>query len=131
MTAGPATPAPRSGSRGRRAARSAALWFGLFGASVAWAVQEIVGYGLTSDPCAQPSQVTPAVGTSVIVSAALTLAGAAALVVATGAWRRSAADRSRFMALGGILVSALFLMALAANLAVLFLVPPCGRGGTW
>ena len=122
MTSGPTLHAANGPSAGRLP-----LWFGLFGASLAWSLQELVGYGLAAGSCALAAEAgEPRLSGALLASVVLTLVGAAALLVAIGAVRRSDRPRGRFMALGGVLVSALFLAALLANLAILFLVPVCG-----
>jgi hypothetical protein len=123
MTVRPVVPEPRVPAG--ESAGSWSQWFGIFGASVAWALQELVGYGLTADPCGAGPGAAGAVGTSLVASVALTLVGAGALFVAIQSRRRSVNAREHFMAQAGILVSGLFLAGLLANLAVLLLVPAC------
>ena len=126
MTAGPAPIVPDR--RGPRVGGASWWpWFGIFGACVAWSLQELVGYGLSADPCGAASGGGSA-GASLAVSVALVLVGLCALGAALRTWRRSASARERFLGQAGLLLSALFLVALAANLAVLLLVPPCAPG---
>lgn len=112
------------------------LWFGIFGAPVAWALQLIVAYSLVAHSCF-PKDVplhAPSFGglrmTGIIVSAALLVVGAGALTVAIHSWRvmrcgREAERRAglevsdqrvRFMAFGGILLSGVFLFALVMSI---------------
>ena len=108
------------------------LWFGIFGAPLAWALQLIAGYSLVAHNCF-PKDVplnAPAFGparmTAVIVTAALVLVALGALAAAIHSWREMrhhhdaerggvlevTAGRARFMAFGGILLSGIFLFGL-------------------
>jgi hypothetical protein len=132
--------ADRTGTPGHPAPRQhrvslTALWFGLFGAPAAWAIQLITDYALLAHFC-YPRDTPLASPTfsgvrlvALLVSAGLLVVGVAALLVALRSWRRTrretsgtasgeqqqqreAADigegRTRFMALAGILVSGIF-----------------------
>jgi formate hydrogenlyase subunit 3/multisubunit Na+/H+ antiporter MnhD subunit len=105
------------------------LWFGVFGAAVAWSLQELVGYAVVARSClprAAGEGPAGALGATTALSVGLLLVGAAAGLVAYRTWRRTAPGRPHFMALSGVLVSGLFGLGLLANLVVLFLVSPCG-----
>jgi hypothetical protein len=124
----------------------AALWFGLFGAPLAWAVQELVDAAISAHAC-YPGPVpldSPAIsGTfaaSLIVSIAAALASVFALATALRSYQRTRNEtpgtshhlmevgegRTRFMALSGIAIGAIFLLNTIMNGVALFLVPPCG-----
>lgn len=120
------------------------LWFGLIAGPVAWAMQELVGYGLAARACAAHAQglvpLAPGLGVGeVIVSGmALGLAGSG-LATSTLFWRRASRqqphgeegidagdERNAFMALAGIIVGLFFLFGVFMNAAGYFLIPPCG-----
>jgi hypothetical protein len=123
-----------------------ALWFGLFGAPVAWTVQELASSAVIGHSCFphwRPLELPSIAGTWVIalIVSILTLAlGAAAALVAWRSWQRTRAahgadatrqaevgeGRARFMALSGLVVSGLVLYNMVLNLLVLFFVPACG-----
>jgi hypothetical protein len=128
----------------------AALWFGIVGAPAAWTLHELVGSALAGGAC-HPG---PALGQVLTPSTAWTLdlvlalvalaAGLAALWAAYRSWRRTtgpvrirpgeaspgglheaAEGRARFMALAGILLSAVFTFTIALDALSLFLSPFC------
>lgn len=118
-----------------------ALYFGIFGAPLAWNVELLVGTALTGHQCFPryvPRALPMWTGTWSFVLGmnivAFVLAIAAALV-AWRSWRRtgdekpgsahSGEGRTRFMALSGLLSSGLFLLALLFTLGVILLVPVC------
>lgn len=126
----PAHPAPRRGI-----VPLPRLWFGIFGAPAAWALQLIVNYSLVSHYCF-PSDVplrSPAFGalpvTSVVVSVIVLVIALLALSAAYRSWttirhghdaeHREIAEvgegRVRFMAFAGILLSFVFLFAVLMN----------------
>lgn len=141
MTASPSRPRPAP-----QDVALAALWFGLFGAAAAWAVQELLGYAVVSHACFpswRPSEVPTTRGTwglTVGVTVALLGLGAAGAGVAYRSWSRTrpahddslphqaevGEGRPRFMALGGLLVSGMILFGMVMNTIVLFLIAPCG-----
>lgn len=112
-----------------------ALWFGLFGAPTAWALQTIAGYSLVAHYC-YPSD-TPlraptfgaARGVGFAVSAVVLAVVLLALATAFHSWRelRHGHDaehhelaevgegRARFMAFAGILLGFVFLFAVLMN----------------
>lgn len=123
-----------------------ALWFGLFGAPVAWTLQELASTAIVGHSCYpswQPLTFPSIAGTWVIalVVSILTLAlGVAAALTAWRSWQRTrplhdtAAERqadvgegrARFMALSGLILSGMVLYNMVLNLIVLFIVPACG-----
>jgi len=123
-----------------------ALWFGLFGAAVAWSIQELAGYASIAHACYPSWQprfipVVPGVWTTtLIMSLVMVGLGIAAGLTAYRSWRLTRRessgaeerqlevgdDRARFMAISGIIVSGILLFNLLMNAIVLFLVPPCG-----
>ena len=130
-----AQPAPRRGI-----VPLPTLWFGIFGAPVAWALEVIAGYSLIAHYC-YPRDVplsTPPYGalrlTGMIVCIVLVLVGVAALVTSIHSWRETrhghdaehhellevGEGRARFMAFGGILLSTMFLFALLMSALPVF-----------
>jgi hypothetical protein len=129
-----------------RAVTLAALWFGLFGAPVAWSLQLLASYALVAHGCypdAEPMTmpVIPALRTLVLGTGVAALA--VALLAAGSAWRswratehehksepegllEAGAGRTRFMALAGMLVSAVFVLGIVMNVVPLLLLRPCG-----
>jgi predicted signal transduction protein with EAL and GGDEF domain len=122
------------------------LWFGIFGAPAAWAVQTIVDYSLISHFCypddAPLSKPTfhAVRGTSVLVSAVMLFIVLLALVTAYRSWNATrhghenehhellevGEGRARFMALAGLLVSVVFLFAVVMNALPLLTRTICG-----
>jgi hypothetical protein len=123
-----------------------ALWVGLFGAALAWTLQELIGYAVVSHACFpswQPYRLPKAAGTwgvTVALSLVLLVLGAAGTWTAYRSWTRTGASgedslhhqtevgegRARFMALAGLLVSGMILFTMVMNVLVLFLIDPCG-----
>jgi hypothetical protein len=134
-------PAPR-----RHLASLAALWFGFFGAPLAWSVQELVNTPVVGHACFPRSEPLHApvfggtVALALAVSAVTALVALAALLTALRTWRsvRLGHDReesallevgegrTRFMALAGILLGAVFLLGIVMHAIPILLVPPCG-----
>jgi hypothetical protein len=118
----------------RRAGAPGALWFGLFGAPAAWALQLMASYALTAHACfpgATPLA-SPAAGGSwtaaLLVGVAALAASLAAGATAWGSWRSTHVGperRTRFMALAGLLLSGIFLLGVLMNAIPLFLAPSC------
>jgi hypothetical protein len=107
------------------------LWFGIFGAPIAWALQLIVNYSLVAHYC-YPSHAplrVPRVGgvrgAAIVVSVIVVVIALLALATAIRSWggirhgheaeHRQLAEvreeRARFMAHAGILLSVVFLFA--------------------
>ncbi len=123
----------------------AALWFGLFAAPVVWSLQMLVLYPVVAHGCFPRDHPLslPVYSTDPVVLlvsfVALVVASAAALV-ALRSWRSTRAEdhagedhlletgegRSRFMALGGMLLSGLFLFGILLNGLPFLLLGPCG-----
>lgn len=125
----------------------AALLFGIAAAPTAWNAQLLLGVSLSGHACYPRERLLSAplwgnlwwilLGVSVI-GIVFAVAGG---VVAWRSWRRTyeemlgTADhlldrgegRTRFMAMCGILTSAVFLLALIFGTAAFFLVPLCGN----
>jgi hypothetical protein len=141
MTAAAHHPAPA-----RHRAGLPALWFGLFGAPVAWTVQELAGSAVVGHSCFpnwQPLLLPSIAGTWTItlIVSVLTLAlGAGGALAAWRSWQRTRRShteaaayqaevgegRARFMALSGLIVSGLVLYNMILNFLVLFVIPACG-----
>jgi hypothetical protein len=121
-----------------------ALWFGLLVPPLAWSAQELVGYGLAARACVSGRRhllaIAPGLGMAeLIVSGAALVLAVIAVITAGLSWRRSdpdrsaavraslgtAGERSRFMAMAGMLLGMLFLLAILMNAGGYFLVSPC------
>jgi hypothetical protein len=105
------------------------LWAGVLLAPLAWALHLGVGYALSAAVCTPPTRWP-----------FFLLSGAAFAVAGTGGWiawrvRRDTGDepedapdaraRGRFMTVAGILLSVMFLLAIAAQTIPMFLLEPC------
>lgn len=135
-------------SPGRNAVSLGALWFGVFGGPVAWSIQEIADYATNAHDCF-PRMVplaSPLLGADRmwtilgVVSGAAVLLAVAALLVAIHSYRATRSEsggdshdllevgegRTRFMALSGSIMSALFLLATLVHAATLLMVSACG-----
>jgi hypothetical protein len=131
---------------GRHLVGLGALWFGLFGAAVAWSVQELVSFAVVSHSCYPDwrPRGSPALdGTwsiALVVGVLMLALGAGAGVTAWRSSRRTAEAggrgihhqlevgerRAHFMATSGLVVSGLVLFAIVLNLIALFVAPMCG-----
>jgi hypothetical protein len=109
-----------------------ALWFAFLGGPVAWTIRLLAGYPLVSVACRM--------GTTAplnLLTAATAAMGLAAAVTGWLAYRRvrqagpsglgDAYARARFMALGGILISAIFTYAILNEGMAVVLQDPCLR----
>ena len=127
--------------------RLPALWFGLFGAPAAWTVMFMVSYAMSAHSC-YPHDTplsTPTLGglrglIAAVMMGAIVVAAAAG-AVALAAWRATNDEvpgiegarashevRAHWMALGGMLVSILFLFLIALSGVPVLMVPPCSYG---
>jgi uncharacterized membrane protein YidH (DUF202 family) len=107
------------------------LWAGVLVAPIAWIVAEGVGYVLASRGChrASPGEAANVGVVQDVLAAVLALVALTGLVIAAGNWRHvrdtasngspAAWGRARFMALAGVVASALFVLGI-----VLFALPP-------
>jgi Na+/proline symporter len=123
-----------------------AVWFGLLGAPLGWSLQELVNVSLAGYAC-YPHDTPLATplwtnlnDVSLGVEAAAAVLCVGALIAAVLTWRRtrhekagdthqllgSGDGRTRFMAMAGMITSALFLVATGLAALNLFGVPPCG-----
>lgn len=121
-------------------------WFGLLGAGTAWSVQELVNVSLVGHAC-YPADVPLAaplwphlIGIAASVEIVAITVCVAALIAAFANWRRSRNEkpgdahqllggddgRTRFMALSGMIVSVLFLIATALAALNIAGIAPCG-----
>ena len=118
----------------------ARLWFGLFGAPAAWALQLIASYAIVAHFCfPHTTPVTsPTFGgthsVAIVVSAALVVVAVLALVVSIRATRATRSDedagdvragRARFMARAGVLVSGIFVYGTIMAALPLLTMRPC------
>ena len=122
------------------------LWFGLFGAAAAWAVQLIANYAIVAHAC-YPATVpltrpviASAHGLAIAISVACLLVAASAILVARGSVRQTRAasrsapahpvdaqhGRTRFMAVAGLIVSVLFTFAVLMSSLPLVTRAACG-----
>jgi len=124
----------------------AALLFGICAAPLAWNAQILFNAALSGFVCYPHDAplAAPLLPGSRSLMLAVSVAGIAIAIVAGliswRSWRRTNEERpgsfhhllelgegrTRFMAMVGMLTSALFLIALAFGVSVLLLVPPCG-----
>ncbi len=123
------------------------LLYGVFGAPLAWSVQELYGYAGMAHGCF-PRRTPVAVLTSggwwwstLGVGLLAVAVALGALLVSIRAWRATRGEkagqetealeigegRTRFMGMAGILVSALFMLAILLTGAALVGLPPCNR----
>ena len=124
--------------------------FGLFGAALAWTGNELVNFAVASYVC-YPDRVplgsTPLgwgwVWPFLLVMCVFALAiGIAAVSISYRIWQMTrdddsgghyvleiGKDRTRFLAMCGIMIGIGFIIADILNMATLFLVPLCGQGG--
>jgi hypothetical protein len=125
-----AHPAPRRGI-----VPLPALWFGIFGAPAAWALQTIVDYGLVSHFCfpGDAPVRSPTFGalrlTGAVVSAVALVVVLLAMLTAIRSWSATrhgheaehhellevGEGRARFMAFAGVLLGGVFLFAVLMN----------------
>jgi hypothetical protein len=111
------------------------LWFGIFGAPAAWALQTIVDYSLVSHYCfpGQTPVRSPSFsgvrGTAFVVSSVVIVVALVAMITAFRSWGATrhghsaehhellevGEGRTRFMAFAGVLLSAVFLFAVLMN----------------
>ncbi len=131
-------------SSGRHQVSLTALWFGLFAAPTVWSLQLLLLYPVVAHACfprdrplSVPLLSTPVV---LLVSVVALAVAAAAGLIALRSWRSTRAEhhageehlpetgegRSRFMALGGMLLSGLFLFGIVMNGLPFLLLRPCG-----
>ncbi|MDQ6732593.1 MAG: hypothetical protein M3Z35_00540 [Nitrospirota bacterium] len=129
----------------RKRVRLGALWFGLVAAPLAWSAQILAGAALSGHDCyphetplANPlwHGLWPILLLISIVDIAIASAGG---VIAWRSWQQTRHEqpdsahglmtrgegRTRFMAMSGILTSALFLLGLLFSIAAVFMVPLC------
>lgn len=114
--------------------RLLALWFGMLGPPVIWGIRFGVSYALVPYACARAGVMVLQLVTLVAL-----LGTAWAGVVAGRHWRATGKStqvelggpeaRARFMALFGLLSSALFFLVMAAEGLAVFFIDPCQTGG--
>jgi hypothetical protein len=129
-----------------RAVTPAALWFGMFGAPVAWSLQLLASYALVAHGCypdAEPMTMPVVPGLRTIVLGTGVAALAVALLAGGSAWRSWRATqqeheggpeallepgegRTRFMALAGMLLGAVFVLGIVMNVVPMLMLHPCG-----
>ena len=118
---------------------SAALWFGVLGAPIAWVIQLLLDYSLEEWWACSPATTTAGrvlglpVGTFALgTSAVLAVVSVAAGLVSMRCYRRIAGrddetqGRAKWMALAGIMNSVLYLGIILASFAPPILLGTCG-----
>lgn len=122
----------------KRAAEPAGfrLWFGTLGAAAAWFAHLMIVYVLVPVTCTVSGPDTMYVASAVLVGVA-----AAAGFVAWQSWRRLSEEdrgtligemegsRTGFMLYGGLLASAVFLLAILMAVIPIFFLNPCTMEG--
>jgi len=142
-----ATGAPTHPAPARNSIALGTLWFGLFGAAVAWSVQLLVDYVVAAHSCfpqLYPLD-TPTMGRAplwwitVIVSVLMLVVGVLGGLAAVRSWSATRHEtgghtqwaldtgegRTRFMATAGLVTSAIFVVAMLVNTASAIVVRPC------
>ena len=125
-----------------RAVTPEALWFGLFGAPVAWSLQLLASYALVAHGCypdAEPMTMPVVAGLRTLVLETGAAALAVALLAGLSAWRswrvtrhelegelEAGEGRTRFMALAGMLLGAVFVLGIVMNVVPMLMLHPCG-----
>ena len=129
-----------------RTVTPSALWFGLFGAPVAWSLQLLASYALVAHGCypdAEPMTIPVVPGLKTLVLGTGVAALVVALLAGGSAWRswratpqehgggheallEAGEGRTRFMALAGMLLGAVFALGIVMNVVPLLLLRPCG-----
>lgn len=113
-----------------RGAGLLSLWAGLMAGPVAWVLHELVGFALVPWACGTDR----AYVLHVVTASALALAIVGGLV-AFHKWRETgegwpedapgAVARARFMAVGGMLLSAMFVLVIVAQESASWFLGPC------
>jgi hypothetical protein len=118
-----------------RRRESALMWFGIFGAPVAWAIQHVVGFALTVVRCGEARSGIDfdAWATAVGAVAAVTAVAAGLAAVATFRAQRDAGDelpdaRIKFLAIIGITITPLFIALILMNAFGAAILQPCHQG---
>lgn len=142
-----ATGAPTHPAPARDRIALGTLWFGLFGAAVAWSVQLLVDYVVAAHSCfprLYPLD-TPTIGRAplwwitVIVSVVMLIVGVLGGLAAVRSWTATRHEtgghtqwaldtgegRTRFMATAGLVTSAIFIVAILVTTASAIVVTPC------
>jgi Co/Zn/Cd efflux system component len=105
------------------------LWFGILGPPIVWAIQMQMNYSMVPFECFGGSR-APMLVTSAVAFFISAIAG----VIAFKNWRRFGADwpddssgsrRPLFMAALGLLVSAMFILVIAAQAIATMMLHPC------
>jgi hypothetical protein len=129
-----------------RAVAPPVLWFGLFGAPAVWSLQLLTTYALVAHGCypdAEPMTIPVVPGLRTLVLGAGAAALAVAIFAGSLAWRswraaqyehqgehegllEAGEGRIRFMALAGMLLSAVFVLGIVMNIVPVLLLRPCG-----
>lgn len=121
----------------------AGIWYGIFAAPVAFGIQEMLDWLISSGAC--PSGNPADIGGMPLfthvrpilwaIGAAAFIAAAVALAIGIGAWRRShdpsllsirARQRSDYLGAAAMLVSAVFMLAILWQTVGVFVLPECG-----
>ena len=115
---------PEQQARADQAASPAAVWIGVLAGPLAWTAHLLVAYLLVGVVCATGLGFLIHLATLVTIAAALTGG-----IFAYGMFRRSdLTPGSHFAALGGVLLSAMFVFAMVMESLPTFGVGPCTNG---
>ena len=122
------------------------LWFAIFGAPAAWSLQELTDAAVAGHACFPYFRplVSPNFSALslvvVVVGIGALLIAIAAWFVGWGAWRSTSNEhegshhallevgegRTRFMAISGLIVSSIFILAVLLNTISFLFTAPCG-----
>jgi Ni/Fe-hydrogenase subunit HybB-like protein len=120
-----------SQTEGTSPRENAALWFGVFGSAVVWAIQLQTSYAMVPWACSSGHRwILP------LVSLAFLAAAIVPGIVSWKIWRRTSASRTteresagagrrRFMAMLGMMDSAIFVLLILAQGLPVFFIHPC------
>jgi hypothetical protein len=116
------------------------LWYGVLAGPIVWACQLLLDEGLTESVACAPGNRTPGLFFNTdmnvviqIINAVATVLTLAPLIVSYRCYRKLRAGdattggRARWMAIGGMFDSTLFLIITMTKFASPFFLTPCGR----
>jgi hypothetical protein len=119
----------------RPGTRSALAWFGAAAPPVAWAAQLLVGYSMQEAGCGRPDSNLWGAGLATLTAIVLAVCGVTAVaggIASVAALRETGSNdprgRVRFVAVSGIVASAVFGLAILLTAIPLFSLDPCRPG---
>jgi hypothetical protein len=144
---------PRHGGRedhpapARHRVGARALWFGVLGAPAAWSAHTVIATSINSSACIVDRDATAPAGVQagtviwivlLVLSVTLLVVAVSGLVTSIMNWRSTTRaevgkeelldigeGRTRFMAMGGILLGAIFSLLLVFNSIAVLIAPQC------